>query len=253
MKHLFILAIVVLKSIAGQAQVTESREAKEAVKLEVKNGIEVIITQNDTVSLKVGASDWGTTRKVVTKYKGNTLKVYLENPDGITPTGNIRVYVSQKSFPEIKAEGGAAVKADRKWIIEEANISLATGATFSGDLKIRGACKINASSGAGFRGVIHAGTIKANVTGGAFVKITGTAAFANVFCNSGTLQGGKLICNKTEITAQNASAVSIQALEKIKADTDASSAITYYGSPEKTEVGENAYTIKRQTGKLSLN
>jgi Putative auto-transporter adhesin, head GIN domain len=253
MKQLIIAALACLSGMGAKAQVTEVRKAQEATKLDVTNGIEVIITKNDTAALKIEAVDWETAQKVVTKYKGNTLKLYLENPNGITGLVAIRVYVSLKQFPEIKASAGAVIKADGQWEADKATIHLSTGATFSGDLKINGVCTISAASGSGFRGVVHAGTLKVNVMGGAFAKLIGAVNLADVYCSSGSLQGGKLVCEKAEITAQNASAVSIQAKQKIKADTDASSAITYYGSPAEAEVGENAYTIKRYTNRLSLN
>ncbi len=253
MKHLFIAALACLAGMGANAQVTENRKAQVAQKIEVTNGIEVIITQSDTTALKIQAADWETCKKVVTKYKGNTLKLYLDNPGGISGLTSVKVYVSQSYLPEIKATSSAVVNARGKWEVSEVGINLATGATFSGDLKINGVCTINASSGSGFKGVVNAGVLKVNVVGGAFAKITGAVTFANVFCNSGSLQGGKLVCDKAEIMAQNASSVSIYATEKIKADTDTSSSITYYGSPQAAEVGENTYTIKRYTNKLSLN
>ncbi|KOS04621.1 hypothetical protein AM493_00125 [Flavobacterium akiainvivens] len=242
-----------LKGTVAQSQVTEVRKAQTAEKLEVTNGIEVIITKADTAALKIEASSWEMAKKVVTKYKGNTLKVYLEKPDSAGEYGAIRVFVSQNAFPEIKATAGAVIKADGKWQMQDARISLAIGATFNGDLSVDGVCNVSAASGSGFRGILHAGTLKASVTGGAFAKVIGTVQFADVYCNSGSLQGGKLVCEKAEVTAQNASAVSIQAKDKIKADTDTSSAITCYGKPGETETGENTYAVKRYIDSQSLN
>jgi hypothetical protein len=253
MKHLIILALMALKGIAAHAQVTEARQGKEAQKLSVTNGIEVIITKSDTIALKIEAADWETARKVVTKYKGNTLKIYIENPETINATSNIRVYIGQGTFPEIDAARGASVKAFGKWETQTAAINLKTGATFSGNLNVMGLCTVSVASGAGFRGVVHTTQLKTSITGGGFAKITGSAASADIFCNAGALQGGKLVCKKAKIMAQNASAISIQAVEKIQANTDASSAITYYGEPRDADIGENTYAIKRQTGKQTLN
>lgn len=253
MKQLIIAALACLAGTGAQAQVTETRIAQAAQKLEVTNGIEVIITQNDTAALKIEAADWDTAQKVVTKYKGNTLKVYLDNTNGQTATGAIKVYVSQSSFPQIKAGEGALVTVKGKWHTPEATIALATGATFCGDLQVAGVCKIDAASGSGFRGIVNVATLKATVSGGAYAKIMGTAGFATILCSSGTVQAGKLMCERAEVKAQKASAVSIQAKKAIKADTDTSSSITYYGSPEEAETGEGIYAIKRYTNRMSLN
>ena len=239
--------------MGAQAQSTEVRQAAAATKLEVKNGIEVVITQSDTLALKAEAASYEVLKKVVTKYSGNTLKIYLSNTEGLTNTGAIRVYLSQKNLPAIKAESGAAIKAAGKWHSSEADINLATGATFSGDLEVTGTCTVKAASGSGFRGIINTGTFNVTVLGGAYAKVMGTANLADIFCSSASVQAGRFICQKAGISAQNASAVCIQAKEFIKADTDPSSSITYYGEPERTQLGDNTYAIKKNTQKLNLN
>jgi len=254
MKQVIFSAIMCLTGIWAQAQSTETRHATtEATKLEVKNGIEVIITQNDTVALKVEADNAAILQKVVTKYNGSTLKVYLINLDADVMTGAVKVYISQKNLPEIKAEGSAAIKAAGKWKLQNAEINLASGATFTGQLDVVGNFNVKAVSGSGFRGTINAGTFKANIMSGAYAKVQGTANFANIYCSSGSLQAGKLICQSAEVTAQNASAICIQAKKFIKAETDTSSSVTYYGQPEGKQLGENSFAVKRYTNRSSLN
>jgi hypothetical protein len=254
MKQLAITALFCLTGMWAQAQTTETRSmAVTAAKLDVKNGIEVIIIQSDTLALRVETSDAQVLKQVITKYSGSTLKVYLNKPYSHTTAGTVKVYLSQKSLPAIKGEGGAAVKALGKWQLSEAKITLATGAHFTGELDLTGTCTVNAASGSGFRGLIKAATFKATATGGAFIKVMGSAGLADVSCNSGSVQAGKFNCGRALVVAQNASSVCIHATDSIKADTDASSSITYYGEPGKTETGDTTYTIKRETNKLSLN
>jgi len=253
MKKVILTAFICLTGMWAQAQTTQVRQGKEATKIEVKDGIEVIITQNDTTAVKIETATAAILQKVVTKYSGNTLKISLDNPDGNMIDGAVTVYVSQKSFPLIKAQGGSAIKAAGKWAAENADIDLATGATFTGELEITGTFTVKAVSGAVFRGIINAGIFNGTLLSGASAKLQGTAKLANVYCSGGSLQAAKFICQKAKVLAQNASSVSIQAKEFIKAEADTSSSVTYYGEPGLTQLGDNTFAIKRNTNKLSLN
>lgn len=254
MKQFIITAFAALTGIMAQAQVQETRTAKAATSLEVKNGIEVFYTQDNSPLLKVEADSRETLDNVATEYKGGTLKIYIKDQALVSGhAAGVKVFVTQQTVDNFKVSGGAVVHSAGVLQLENLDIRLETGATFTGSIKTTGTCHIISKNGSGFRGIIHAGRFKGDVTGGGYIKISGSATDAQFFCSSGSIQAGQFICKTADVFAKNASAIAIYSETAIKIDTDASSSITYYGEPAKIDIGQNAYSIQRATQKLTLN
>lgn len=254
MKNLFIAAITGLITLTTQAQITEVRNAKTATAIEVKNGIEVVFTQSNIPLLKVESDNADNLARIVTEYKGNTLKVYMKNIESNDVThASAIVYVSQQNITSFKAATGARIKTEGVVVLPEASFDLTSGATFIGTVTVTGTCSIKAKGGAGYKGRINTDVFTANVTGGAFVKVIGTTNTADVFCSSASFTADKFECKKANVWVKNASSASIFVNDYIKADTDTSSSITYYGNPTDTNLGTNGYAVAKNTGKVALN
>jgi len=254
MKQLIIAAVAGLISLTAQAQVSETRALKEVTSIEVKNGIEVIFTQSDTLALKVEADNTENLYAIATDYSGHTLKIYIKENDG-SPVmkAKAKVYISQKNVTFFKVSNAAIVRVNGTLNTGDVNISLSTGAKLSSIMVSSGTCKVNVKSNSGFNGKITTKKLEANVTGGSYMKVTGTADSATLFCSGGYLTADKFVCNDANVWAQNASVVSIFTKNSITTDVDASSSITYYGEPANTHLGTNTYAVKRDNYKLSLN
>ncbi len=254
MKQFFIAAFTGLISLGAQAQVTETRTANEINTLNVKNGIEVIFTQSDTLGLQVASNNSENLRRIVTTYKNGTLNIFLKDADNPVATQTVaKVYVSQKNIKNFTAATGANIKVNGRVNLENVVISLSSGATLNAIITASGSCSIDVKSGAGFRGIINSKNFQANVVSGAYVKVGGSTDIADVYCSGGSLNAGKFVCNTAKIWAQKASAVSIYTNTSIKTDVDASSSVTYFGEPAKTSLGINAYAVKRDNFKMTLN
>lgn len=254
MKQFFIAAFTGLISLGVQAQVTEMRTAKEVHSLEVTNGIEVVFTQSDTISLKVTSNTTDNLNRIITTCKNGTLKISLKDTDSPTATQTLaKVYVSQKSISAFTASAGANIRANGKLNLEDVTISLSTGATLNAMINTSGNCSIDVKSGAGFRGVINSKDFSAKILSGGYIRTSGSTITADVYCSGGSLNAGKFMCNEVKIWAQKASSVSIYTNDSIKTDVDASSSVTYYGQPGKTSLGTNAYAVKRDSYKMVLN
>lgn len=254
MKQLFIAAFTGLISLGAQAQVTEARAAMEVNTIEVKNGIEVVFTQADTLGLQVTSDTPDNLKKIVTSYKNGTLKIYLKDNDSPATSHTVaKVYVWQKNITGFTASAGANIKANGKLNLKDVAINLSSGATLSAIITASGNCSIDVKSGGGFRGVINSKDFSANILGGGYIRTSGSTVTADVYCSGGSFNAGKFICSEAKIWAQKASAVSIYANNSIKADVDTSSSVTYYGEPAKTNLGTNAYAVKRDTYKMALN
>ncbi|WP_185965593.1 GIN domain-containing protein [Flavobacterium zepuense] len=255
MKQLIIAAVTGLITLGAHAQVTEDRQAYDVTKIDVKNGIEVIFTQNDTLALKVETGTAQNLSSIATEYDGNTLRIYIkgqENNSTATYT-QARVYVAQKNVTVFKAAGAASIKLPNDTNFEQVSISLASGSSFIGHIQAAGSCSIKASGGAGFRGKVVTDSFKGDATNGGYIKLMGQATTASIYCSGGSVQAGKFVCNRADVFAKNASSVFIGAGASIKADADSSSSITYYGDPVKIDLGTNAYAVKRDNFKFSLN
>jgi len=254
MKQFFIAAFTGLISLGAHAQVSETRSLKEVTSIEVKNGIEVIYTQSDTLGLKAEANNHENLSRIVTDYSGHTLKIYIKDSDNPTTLiAKARVYVSQKNVNSFKASNASTIRVNGIISVNDATVNLNSGGVLSAIIVANNSCRIDVKSGSGFRGKITTNKLVANVTSGGYVKINGTADNAVVYCSGGYLTADKFICNDADVWAQNASAVSIFTSKSIKTDVDTSSSITYYGEPAKTNLGTNTYAVKRENYKLSLN
>jgi hypothetical protein len=252
MKHLFIAAIAGLISLNAQAQVSETRSLKEVTSIEVKNGIEVIFTQSDTLALMVEADNIKNLYNIATEYKGHTLKIYLKDADEVASVTRARVYVSQKELKSLKASNAATIRVDGLLNVNDASFNISTGAMLSAIITSNGICKIDLKSGSGFRGKITTNKLDANILSGSFMKVTGTADATTLFCSGGSFTADKFVCSEADVRAQNASAVSIFTKNSIKTDVDPSSSVTYYGEPAKISLGNNAVAVKRDNYRLSL-
>jgi hypothetical protein len=255
MKLLVITALLSLTGFGAQAQVTETREVKNYTTLEVKNGIEVIFTQSDSSTLKVETDTKENLSNIITQQKGNTLKIYMKQQETDSPGVHMsaRIYISQKGVTHFDASQGALVRIDGTLQGAEVALALSSGATFSGNIETTEKCTIKSSGGAGFRGRLVTKSLVADVTGGAFLKLSGKAGTTEIFCSSANIQAGKFETDRANVRAQKASAVAIYTGLYIKAETDSSSAITYYGEPATTDLGTNSYAVKRENHKFSLN
>lgn len=255
MKQLLFTAMYALCTFGAKAQLTENREAKEVTKIEVASGVEVVYNQSDSLKLSVETNDPENFKDIVTEYKGTTLKIYIKDPkyDKSVYT-TAKVYVSQKNVTSFTASGGAAIKTTGTTVVPLLNIHLSTSAMFvANTMQVGGLCTIKATSGSGFRGKVIADTFKGDAVKGGYIKIMGSANSATIFCSGGSLQAGRFICQKADIIAKNAASVFINTSNAIKADTDASSAITYYGNPDKTNLGSNAFAVKRDAYNFGNN
>lgn len=254
MKQFLITALLALTGIGAQAQTSETRKSEEFNSLDVKNGIEVVFTQNNAPSLKVESDSKDNLENIMTEFSKGTLKVYMREPEnGRTLLGSAKVYVSAANVTTFKAATGASIKADGKLAVDQLTVKLASGASFAGEAVCNKKCTVKAESGSMFRGLINTALFDGKASGGSTIKLTGNAETTNVACNNGLLIAGKFFSQKADIRTTNSSTAFVNVVKSISADADNSSSITYYGEPTDVNLGANMYAIKRDNLKLALN
>lgn len=251
MKLLIATALVAF-GWSAQAQTSETRQVRPFTKIDAKNGIEVIFTQEDAPSLKVESDSEEFLSTIVTEFSGSTLKVYLDK-DGNKKQGTAKVYVSQKQVNNFAASTGATIKVTNIVKADKINISLCSGASFSGVIHSTVKCRVKASSGASFKSSLTAAAFEASANSGATIKLAGQTDTAEIRCSGGILQAGKLSSRKATVIASNTASVYIFASEYISAEADNSSSITYYGEPTEVVLSPNTYAVKRDNYKFALN
>lgn len=251
MKLLIITALTAFTTMIAGAQTCETREAKLATTLNVQNGIELILAQGATPTLKVEAQNTAQLYNVITVYKKGTLKVYLKNTEGVVAP--VKVYVTEPAITTIEASNGAGVKLNGRLDAETVYINLTGGSSFNGEVNTKGELHVKTVKGATYRGVAHADYFHAEAYSGGVIKAVGEALTAKIYSLGGTIHAGKLLTQSTQATALNGAAVFIYTKNGIQAETDAASTITYYGDPENVVTGSETYSIQRETQKLSLN
>lgn len=251
MKLLIATALVAF-GWSATAQTSETRQVKPFTKIEAKNGIQVIFTQEDAPSLKVESDSEEFLSTIVTEFSGSTLKVYLDE-GGSENNGTAKVYVSQKLVNSFAASTGAMIKVTNTVKADRLDISLCSGANFTGVIHSTVKCKVKAATGASFRSNLTAGAFEVSANSGATIKLAGQTDTAEVRCTGGILQAGKLTSRKASIVASGAASVHITASEYISAEADNSSSITYYGEPKEVVLSPNTYAVKRDNYKFALN
>jgi hypothetical protein len=249
MYKLFLTAFIAFTGLIAQAQsATETRTVAAFTKIEVQNGIEVIITQADVTSVKVEPQSGQSIANVATESNGNVLKIYLKYlPAQQTGGSNpVKVYITQKELTGIKATAGASVKTVGELKTKGFAMSLASGATFKGLITSEGAFRLDAASGAGFDGIVMTNSFYGNLKGGAVVKIAGVSKNAAINSTTGaTCLAANFKCDNVKADARRTSSIVINVKDAIKANTDETASVTYYGSPSSTKLGSDSYAVKR--------
>lgn len=251
MKLLIATALVAF-GWSASAQTSETRQIRPFTKIDAKNGIEVIFTQEDAPSLKVESDSDEFLSTIITEFSGSTLKVYLDE-DGNENQGTAKVYVSQKQVNNFVASTGAMINVTNTIKGDKIDISVRSGASFSGVIHGTAKCKVKATTGASFRSNLTTAAFEASANSGATIKLAGQTDTAEIRCSGGILQAGKLSSRKATVIASNAASVYISASEYISAEADNSSSITYYGEPTEVVLSPNTYAVKRDNYKFALN
>ncbi|WP_297333449.1 DUF2807 domain-containing protein [Flavobacterium sp.] len=245
MKTMLVIAALALSGMAATAQKAETRNVTGFNAINVQNGIEVVYTHGDTESVKVECSSQNLPY-VVTRLKSNTLHISLaKNDTDIPATGPVKVYITDNDMASIEASAGAMVRVTNEIDVPQLVLELKTGAMFSGNVNATEKMILKAKSGAAFKGSIVTGELVTDIRGGAHARLLGHAVESDITCSGGTLIAGTFTSESADIHAVNMSSVAINVKQKVKANTDNSSAISYSGTPEEVILADNTFAMKR--------
>lgn len=191
--------------------VTEKRTVNGAfTKISAKDGLEVYISQGNTVTISVEADD-NLQHHIKTEVSGGTLKVYTDK--NMHSSSATIVSITLPTLEGIESSGGTSVKGNT--VFKTNNLVLDAG----------GGSHIEISA--------DAQKITLDASGGSNSTIKGTTATFNVDASGGSsVDAGSLVASTVDADASGGASVTVNAVKKLTADASGGSSINYVKTPE---------------------
>ncbi|MDX2047437.1 MAG: head GIN domain-containing protein [Chitinophagaceae bacterium] len=221
MKKLF-LALLSLTMIAAHAQdekiINDKNAQKRSVSafhaIKVSSGIDLYLTQSNTESVAVSASDKDYVERIVTVVENGVLKIYYDSENKLWSwnwgSRRLRAYVSVKNIDGLSASGGSDV-------------------VVNGMIKT-GKLTLDISGGSDFKGKIDADDLLVDQSGGSDIDISGKSVNLKIGCSGGSdFKGYDMMADNCMIDASGGSDVSVTVTKTLSAEASGGSDISYKG------------------------
>jgi len=209
-----------INGIKGNKNViTQNRNIpSDFVKINVSNGLDVLLTYGDEVSLTVEA-DENLHEYITTEVKNGIL--YISSKKNIVSAKARRIYLSTLHINEIKTTSGAEVSSENTIITEE----LVLEATSGSDINLR--VKVN--------------NLSSETTSGADIKLIGEADNFSARATSGSdINAYDLKVNNCTAKVTSGADIKIHVIKKLDAKATSGGDIKYKGNPKLLEQDESS-------------
>lgn len=198
--------------------VTEDREPGSFDRLKVSSGIDVLITQGDTESLKVIA-DENLLKYISTEIYNNTLIV--ETKAWIRNAKSKEVHLVYKKLMEIDISSAGDVKGTNRMKADELDLNLSS----AGDLTLD----------------IEANRINLDISSAGDAKLSGTVDELDADLSSaGDLNAYDLVARKARVSASSAGSAKINASEEVNLNASSAGDIYYKGDPKTISINKSS-------------
>ena len=236
--------------LVANGQVSETRNVSTFNKIEITDGVEVIYTQSQEISVKAEASDGLGLSTLLTQTDGNTLK--------ISCNGNLcetaKVYISAPEIISMRAAKDSKIIVVDRMNTKKFALSLASGSTFNGIVKAAGAVSLKGKSGSVFNILVESAAFHGNFQGGSKVNLSGNSQNAAIRTTDNTLCNARNF--KTEnvsVKATDESTVFVSVREEIAVEVAGNATVRYFGLPEKTSLNPEAVTVSNPRSSITQN
>lgn len=237
MKKIIVISVLILCSFisAAQDQLIVDANAKLRTlkgsfnRIKVSHAIKVIITQADTESLAVSASEEKYTDDIITELNGNTLDIRSKGNSWTGRGGrHLKVYVSFRELEGIEISGASDV--------------LAVGAVKQPSIKI------DISGASTFKADIRVKTLSLDMSGASKTVLAGTADVLKADCSGASdMEAFELNTNTANLDVSGASDIEINVSTDITAEASGASSIRYKGTASVSNVKTSgASSIKKK-------
>ncbi len=237
-------AIMVLTScsisgITGDKNVVKEKRTVEGSfsGLSVSQGINLFLTQSDTVSIVV-ETDKNLQDILIVENKNGTLKIYFK--DQIVKATKKNVYLSMPEVEEISASSGADIKALTS--VKEA--SLRIEASSGADIKMTVDTEklyCNASSGSDIDLKCSTNISELNASSSGDIQIHGTANSCELNASSGgDINAKDFISETVRAEVSSGADILLYAKKSLTANASSGGDIDYYGNPEELKINTSS-------------
>ena len=206
---LSLLTIISLQTFAQDAVINDANVEKRSLSgsftaIKVSDGIDLYLSQGNTESIAVSASDPKYLERFKTVVDNGVLKIYYDNSAVIWNSNDrrkLKAYVSFKMLEKLNASSGASVDAKNILNLAYLDMHLSSGAQFNGEVKI-GEMSVDQNSGSEVNITGSVEKIKVNMSSGAIFKGYDLNA---EYCEAKASSGGEARVNVNKELAAKAS------------------------------------------------
>jgi hypothetical protein len=180
--------------------------------IKISGGIDLYLSQFDTESIAVSASEEKYKQHIITVVENNTLKIYYDG-DKMWSSGNkkLKAYVSFKTLERLQASGACDVQV---------------AGTISGS-----SLALDMSGASDFKGAVKVNNLSIELSGASDATISGTAKTVKIESSGASdVKGYNLETDICNAKASGASDINITVNSEISASASGASDISYKGT-----------------------
>ena len=239
MKKISLLLFAALAGVLAFAQDkiindpnAEARSVGGFHAIKISNGIDLIIKQGSTEAVAVSAATKEYRDNIKTEVVAGVLKIYFDTKWYKNWSSNgkkLKAYVSFKQLDLLDGSSGSSTTVD-------GNLTAAS-------------LKIELSSGAGFKGMLEAGSLVVDGSSGAIAHISGKAQTASLEASSGAgVHGFDLVSDKCDADASSGGAIEVSVNKELSAEASSGGDIRYKGAGVITKVSTGSGGSVKKNG-----
>lgn len=193
--------------------------------IKVSEGLDLYITQGNTVSLSVEA-DENLQDIIVTEVENNTLKIHTT--ENIRNSASKKIMLSIKDVKSIKASSGSDVYSTNTIKVNELDLTTSSGADMELDVETK--------------------NLKCAASSGSDMKLRGKTVYFKGEASSGSdIKASSLKAETADVKASSGADISIDTSKEITAKASSGGDIKYSGNPEKVNSSDSSSgTVKKQ-------
>ena len=214
---LTIMAFAVFAQAQNKAFVNDANAEQRTVNgsfnsIKVSGGIDLYLSQFDTESIAVSASEDKYKEHIKTVIENNTLKIYYEG-DRLWNTGNkkLKAYVSFKNLEKLQASGASDVQV-------------------AGTINVP-SLQLEMSGASDFKGAVKTQSLKLELSGASDATISGVTNAVYIHSSGASdFKGYDLVTDVCSAKASGASDIHITVNKELSADASGASDISYKGN-----------------------
>lgn len=206
--------------IVGSGTITkENRNANANFnKIEVKQGITLIVEQSNEKSIVVETDD--NLQDIITTNIENGVLV-IDSEEGYNATTGPNVTVKLPNIAELKASSGSMIKSNNTLISENLNVK--------------------SSSGSSVNITVEADALNLESSSGSTLKASGKALKLDSKSSSGSsIDAQNLLANEVDAQSSSGSTTNVAPILALKTKSSSGSSINYYKKPKDITVKESS-------------